>query len=129
MAVTRFFVPPPVDKILIAVDAILLALSALFIRGIGAMYVGVVGGTLTSLLRPGLIPFSIIYTFLFGAMVDASLFLFKVKATGEGVNRNRLMMAMAAVVRISPREVFLMDKYIAVPLSFDDGQIVINCGL
>lgn len=95
MAVTRLFVPSPVDKILIAVDAILLALSALFVRNIGATYVGTAGGTLTSLLRPTLIPFSIIYAILFGVLVDISLMLFKVKATSEGVNRNKLMMAMA----------------------------------
>ncbi len=95
MFVTRVFVPFPIDKILIVVDAVLLALSALFIKSAGATYVGAVGGILTGLWRPALIPFSIIYAFLFGVMVDASLFLFKVKATSEGVNRNRLMIAMA----------------------------------
>jgi hypothetical protein len=95
MFVTRVFVPSPIDKILIVVDAVLLALSSLFIKTAGATYVGAVGGILTSLWRPALIPFSIIYELLFGVMVDASLILFRVKATNEGVNRNRLMIAMA----------------------------------
>ncbi len=95
MAVTRLFVPPPVDKILIAVDAILLALSALFVRNMGATYVGATGGTLTSLLRPTLIPFSIIYALIFGILVDLCFIIFKVKANSEGVNRNKLMLAMA----------------------------------
>jgi hypothetical protein len=95
MAVTRLFVPSPIDKILIVVDAILLALSALFVKNVGATYVGAAGGTLTSLLRPTLIPFSIVYTIVFGLLVDISFLLFKVKATNEGVDRNKLIIAMA----------------------------------
>ena len=80
---------------LIVVDAVLLALSALFVKNVGATYVGAVGGALTGLWRPSLLPFSFFLIFLYGAMVDAFLFLFKVRASNEGVNRNRLMMAMA----------------------------------
>jgi hypothetical protein len=93
--VTRFFVPPPLDKLLIAVDAVLLALSALFVRNIGATYVGAVGGALVGLLRPSLLPFSFLYFFLYGCMIDLFLFLFRVNATAEGVNRNKLVIAMA----------------------------------
>jgi hypothetical protein len=95
MSVTRLFVPPPIDKMLIVVDGVLLALSALFIKGVGATYAGVVGGLLTGLWHPSLLPFSVIYAFLYGAMVDGFLFLLRVNATSEGVNRNRLMIAMA----------------------------------
>ena len=93
--VTRFFVPPPLDKLLIVVDAVLLALSALFVRNIGATYVGAVGGALVGLLRPSLLPFSFLYFFLYGCMIDLFLFLFRVNATAEGVNRNKLVIAMA----------------------------------
>ena len=93
--VTRVFVPEPIDKMLIVVDAVLLALSALFIKSVGATVVGAVGGALTGLLRPSLLPFSFFLIFLYGAMVDVFLFLFKVRASNEGVNRNRLMTAMA----------------------------------
>ena len=93
--VTRVFVPSPIDKILIVVDAVLLALSALFIKKVGATYVGAVGGALTGLWRPSLLPFSFLLFFLYGVMVDAFLFLFRVQASNEGVNRNRLMTAMA----------------------------------
>jgi hypothetical protein len=92
---TRFFVPPPIDRLLIAVDAVLLALSALFIKKVGATYVGAVSGVLTGLWLPSFLPFSVIFAFLFGVIVDAFLFLFKVNATKEGVNRIRLIAAMA----------------------------------
>jgi hypothetical protein len=92
--VTRVFVPSPIDKLLIVVDAVMLVLGALFIKTLGATYVGAVGGVLTGLWRPA-VPFSFILLFLYGVLVDAFLFLFKVKATVNGVNRNRLMLAMA----------------------------------
>jgi len=93
--VTRFFVPPPIDRLLIAVDAVLLALSALFVKKVGATYVGAVGGALVGLWRPSLLPFSFLFVFLYGCLIDLFLFLFRVNATAEGVNRNRLMAAMA----------------------------------
>ncbi len=93
--VTRVFVPFPIDKMLIVVDAVLLALSALFIKNVGATYVGAVGGALTGLWRPSLLPFSFLLIFLYGVMVDVFLFAFKVQASNQGVNRNRLMAAMA----------------------------------
>jgi hypothetical protein len=92
--VTRVFVPSPIDKLLIVVDAVMLVLGALFIKTFGATYVGAVGGVLTGLWRPA-VPFSFILVFLYGVLVDAFLFLFKVNATVNGVNRNRLMLAMA----------------------------------
>jgi len=95
MFITRFFVPPPFDSLLIAVDAVLLALSALFVKKIGATYVAAVGGALVGLWRPSLLPFSFLFLFIYGCMVDLSLFLFRVNASAVGVNRNRLMIAMA----------------------------------
>ncbi len=95
MFVTRFFVPPPFDSLLIAADALLLALSALFVKKIGATYVAAVGGALVGLWRPSLMPFSFLFLFVYGCLVDLSLFLFGVNATDKGVNLNRLMAAMA----------------------------------
>src|SRR4030067_3836235 len=93
--VTRLFVPPPFDRLLIAVDAVLLALSALFIKNVGATYVGAVGGVLTGLLLPSFLPFSVLFAFLYGFLVDVFLFVFRVNATEAGVNRNRVILAMA----------------------------------
>ena len=100
MFITRFFVPPPINSLLIAVDAVLLALSALFVKSLGATYVAVVGGVLIGLSRPSFIPFSVIYLFVYGVLVDSFLFALKVKGTNEGVNRNRLMIAMAGSTMI-----------------------------
>ena len=73
----------------------LLALSSLFIHKVGAMYVGAVGGLLTALGSPALGLFTFFFAFLYGVYVDAALYVFKVKGSREGVNRNRLIAAMA----------------------------------
>jgi hypothetical protein len=70
-------------------------LSSLFIPKVGAMYVGAVGGLLTALWYPALGPFTFFFAFLFGVFVDAFMFLFKIRGSQLGVNRNRLMAAMA----------------------------------
>ncbi|MGD6932650.1 MAG: hypothetical protein ACQCN5_00400 [Candidatus Bathyarchaeia archaeon] len=79
----------------IVLEAVLLALSGLFIKNVGATYVGAVGGLLTALGSPGLGLFTFIAAVLFGALVDISLFVFRIKGSYEGVNRNRLIAAMA----------------------------------
>ncbi|MCW4003246.1 MAG: hypothetical protein NWE95_04955 [Candidatus Bathyarchaeota archaeon] len=89
------FLPPPINYLLIVVQAVLLALSSLFIRKVGAMYAGAVGGLLTALSSPALGPFTFFFAFLFGVFVDISLFVFKVNGSRLGVNRNKLILAMA----------------------------------
>lgn len=87
--------PTPIDKLLIIVDAVLLALSALFIKKLGATYAAGIGGVLLALWRPTLLPYSLVLVFLYGVLVDGFFFIFKVKAAVEGVNRNKIMLAMA----------------------------------
>jgi hypothetical protein len=93
--VTNVFLPPPINYVLIVVQAVLLALSALFVSKVGAMYVGAVGGLLTALWSPALGPFTFFFTLLFGVFVDALLFAFGVKGSRERVSSNRLIAAMA----------------------------------
>jgi hypothetical protein len=89
------FLPPPINYMFIAPQAVLLALSGLFIKKIGATYAGAVGGLLTALGSPGLGLITFIATTLFGVLVDTTLYAFKIKGTHTGVNRNRLIAAMA----------------------------------
>jgi hypothetical protein len=93
--VTNIFLPPPLNYLVIVVQAVLLALSALFIPKVGATYVGAVGGLLTALVSPALGPFTFFFAFLFGVFVDIFLFVFKIRGTSQGVNTNRLIAAMA----------------------------------
>lgn len=92
--VTKIFVPSPIDKLMVVVQAVLLGLSALFIKKVGASYAGAIGGVLTALARPTLGPFTFFFAFLYGVLVDVFFFLFRVNSPGGLVNRNRLMVAM-----------------------------------
>ncbi len=78
----------------------LLALSGLFIKNVGATSAGAVGGLLTALGSPGLGIFTFIASLLFGVLVDVALFAFKIKGSYTGVNRNRLIAAMAVSTMI-----------------------------
>jgi uncharacterized membrane protein len=93
--VANFFVPPPINNLLIAVQAVILAVAALFVGKAGATYVGLIGGVLSALSRPAFGPFTFLFTFLFGVLVDVFFFVFKVSSSQGNVNRNRVMAAMA----------------------------------
>ncbi len=94
--VTNVFLPSPLNYLIIVVQAVLLALSGLFIPKVGAMSVGAVGGLLTALISGAALgPFTFFFAFLFGVFVDAFLFIFKIKGSAQGISRNRLMAAMA----------------------------------
>jgi hypothetical protein len=88
------FLPPPISYALIVVEAVLLALSGLFIQK-GATFVGAVGGMLTALWSPALGPFTFTFSLFFGVFVDVFIYLFRIEGSIQGVNRNRLMAAMA----------------------------------
>ena len=98
--VTNFFVPPPISSLLIVVQAVVLALAALFVGKAGATYVGFVGGFLSALSRPTFGPFTFAFTFFFGFLVDALFLVFQAAPTEKGVNRNRVILAMAASTAI-----------------------------
>lgn len=93
--VTKVFLGPPWDNLLIVVQAVLLALAALFIKSTGATYVGLVGGILAALARPALGPLTFLFTFLFGVLVDIFFLAFRVVRSADGVNRDRTILAMA----------------------------------
>ena len=92
--VINFLVPPPVSYLLIVVQAVILALATFFLGKAGATYVGLIGGFLSALSRPAFGPFTFLFTFLFGLMVDVFCLAFKVSSTTEGVDRNRVIFAM-----------------------------------
>jgi hypothetical protein len=98
--VVNVFLPTPVNYLLIVVQAVLLAISGLFIPRVGAISAGALGGLLTALLGPAfgppaLGPFTFFFSFLFGVFVDLSFLLFRIRGSMEGINRNKTIAAMA----------------------------------
>ncbi len=92
--VANFFIPPPISSLLIALQAVILALAALFVGRLGATYVGLTGGILSALSRPAFGPFTFVFTFLYGLLVDAFFIVFKANPGEKEANRNRVILAM-----------------------------------
>ena len=135
MFVTRVFVPPPIDKILIVVDAVLLSLAALFIKKAGATSVATIGSILTGLWRPSFLPFSLIFTIIYGILVDFFFMSFRIEANAEGVSQKKLIIAMACStlsIALLSYSVFsyspgTFDNYLAAfPLAFIPRNEVLN---
>ena len=92
--ISKTLVPSPLNKMIVVVQALLLALSSLLLRRFGATYSGLIGGILTALWNLALAPFSFVFALLFGLLVDGFFFVFKVDMSGEEVNSTRVVAAM-----------------------------------
>jgi len=93
--ILNFFVAPPISYLLIGVEAVVLALAALFVGKAGPTYVGLVGGFLSALSRPAFGTFTFLFTLLYGVLVDVCFIALKAHPTENGLaNRNRVILAM-----------------------------------
>lgn len=92
--VTKAFVPSPINKIFIVIQALLLAIGSLISRKHGATYVALIGGILTALWNMGLAPFTFSFALLFGLLVDGFFFLFRVNIVDGQVETIKLVAAM-----------------------------------
>lgn len=92
--VTKAFAPSPLNKMIIVVHALLLAVGALLLRKMGATYVALIGGVLSAMWNLALAPFTFLFAVLYGLFVDCFFFLFKVGIVGGKVERGRLVAAM-----------------------------------
>jgi hypothetical protein len=65
------FVPAPTSDYLIVFQAFFLALSYLVVGRGGATYVGIVSGLLISVVKIAFFPYDLIFSLMFGVLVDA----------------------------------------------------------
>jgi len=91
---SKTLMPSPIDKMFIVLHALLLALSSLLLRRMGATYVAVIGGVLTALWRTALAPFTFVFALLYGLFVDGFFFIFKVNPTEGNMKTRRLVASM-----------------------------------
>lgn len=92
--VTKTIVPSPINKMLIGIQALLLALAALLLKKWGATFVSIVSGSLTAIWNIALAPFTFIFAIFYGLLVDASFSILKIKPTNKKVSTRRLIAAM-----------------------------------
>ena len=92
---TKALAPSPINKMLVVIQALLLALGSLFVGTLGATCVALAGGILTALWNLALAPFTFLFALLYGLFVDSFFFLFKVDIVEGRVKASRLIGAMA----------------------------------
>jgi len=110
--VTKTFVPSPMNKMIIVVQALLLAVSSLLLGKAGATHVALIGGLLSALWNLALAPFTVLFALLFGLFVDSFIYLFKVDIIGGKVEVGRLVAAMT----LSTMLVGVLSYYVTVHL-------------
>ena len=120
--VTKIIVPSPLNKMLIGVQALLLALAALLLEKWGATFVSIVSGSLTAIWTISSAPFTFIFAILYGLLVDASFSILKVQSVNENVKTRRLIAAMT----VSTLAVGVVSYYSTVRLT---GILPENLGL
>ncbi len=130
--VANFFIPPPINSLLIALQAVVLALATLFVGKGGASYVGLAGGVLSAISRPAFGPFTFAFSFMFGVLVDIFFMALKVSASGEKVvDRNRAIIAMAfstAIMALTTYYTFSIFTNI-LPLDVSLGMMMVFLGV
>lgn len=92
--VSKGLLPSPLDKMLVVMQALFLALGALLSRPLGATKVAAIGATLTIFLRPALAPITVTFALIYGLLTDGFILVFHVTAPEDGVRAKRLVGAM-----------------------------------
>lgn len=88
----------PLDKAVVIIQALLLALGYLLLGRLGATYVALVGGLLATIIRPVFVPFSLIFAVLFGLLVDGFCVAFRVKTSPLSTVRLSLSVGVATAL-------------------------------
>ncbi len=91
---SKVVVPSPIDKMFIGIQALVLALGALLLKKMGATYVAIIGGFLTSLWRVSFAPLTFGFAVLYGLFIDIFFFIFSVNTTDDNVKTSRLVVSM-----------------------------------
>ena len=107
---SKIITPFPIDKMVIGVHALLLALGALLLERMGATYVAIIGGVLTAFWRMSTAPFTLGFTLLYGLFVDALFFISKAYTPKGNVNSGKLI----ASLTVSTALVGLLSYYTTV---------------
>lgn len=93
---SKVVVPSPIDKMIIGIQALVLALGALLLKKMGATYVALIGGLLTALWRVSFAPLTFGFAVLYGLFIDIFFFIFSVNTTDDNVKTRRLVLSMTA---------------------------------
>ncbi len=112
ISVFEIVLPTPIDKMLVVIQALLLALGALLLGRMGATYAAAIGGLLTTVWRVGFVPFSLIFAIVYGVLIDGFFYVFRVRVPHGDVKTGRLV----ASLTLSTAAIGLLSTYITVSI-------------
>ena len=98
--VSSGFLPSPIDKMMIGIQALCFSLAALIFPKGGAICASSVAGLLLSVLRIGFFPFSLLFSVFYGFLIDVFFHFFKVKDE-KCVKSRRLILLLTVVTGIT----------------------------
>jgi len=99
--VSKIFLPTPLDKMFVVVQALFLGLGAIALSPFGATVVSGIAGLLTSAWRAPFAPLTLGFAVLYGLLVDAFLILLKVKAENGAVRLKRLVAGLTMATAVT----------------------------
>jgi hypothetical protein len=98
--VSNGFLPSPIDKMVIGIQALCFSLAALLVAKGGAVYASLVTGFLLSGLRTGFFPFSLLFSLFYGLIIEGFFYFFTVRK-GKSVESRRLILLLTVATGIT----------------------------
>ncbi len=98
--VSNGFLPSPIDKMVIGIQALCFSLAALLVAKGGAVYASLVTGLLLSGLRTGFFPFSLLFSLFYGLIIEGLFYFFKVRK-GKRVEPRRVILLLTVATGIT----------------------------
>lgn len=96
--VSSGFLPSPVDKMVIGIQALCFSLAALLVPRGGATYASLIAGALLSVIRAWFFPFSLIFSLFYGLLIDGVFAV--VNVSNLKATKKRLMFLLMLVTGI-----------------------------
>jgi hypothetical protein len=99
--ISKMFLPTPLDKMLVVVQALFLGLGAVALSPFGATVVSGIAGLLMSAWRAPFAPLTLGFAVLYGLLVDAFVVLLKVKAENGAVRVKALVAGVTMATAVT----------------------------
>ncbi len=92
------FLPSPVDKMVIGIQAFCFSLAALLVPRGGATYASFIAGALLSVVRAWFFPFSLLFSVFYGLLIDGVFAVVKVSSLRSARSRLIFLLIVATGV-------------------------------
>jgi uncharacterized BrkB/YihY/UPF0761 family membrane protein len=110
--VSKSFIPTPLDKMLIVVQALFLGLGSIMLPPLGGTVVSTIGGLLTSVWRPSFAPLTLGFAVIYGVLVDLFTMAFKVVGHNGSLRTRRLLAGVTLATAITGMASYYTSVYV-----------------